>query len=363
MSRRIIISGGGTGGHIFPAISIANEICRREPDADVLFVGATGGMELTVVPRYQYKIEAVWISGIHRQLTLQNISRNLLFPLKLVVSLIQARRIVSRFRPQAVVGVGGFASGPLGRAAAGKGIPLFICEQNAFPGLVNRWLASRATRILLGNPDAVKFFDASKSVVTGNPIRSMQLPSREEAVAKLGLDPSRPVLLSLGGSLGALKINQALLAPLPALTASGVQLIWQCGKRYYETLRPQVPEHQDIKLMAFIEDMAVAYGAADLVISRAGGSTISELIALSLPSILVPSPNVAEDHQTKNARSLTDRGAALLVSDAEAIEKLIPAALDVLRSPAALDKLKDNILAVEKHDAAREIVDEIYKHL
>lgn len=363
MKRKIIISGGGTGGHIFPAVSIANEIKRREPDAEILFVGAKGGMELEVVPRYKYPIEAVWISGIHRQITIRNLVRNLLFPVKLVTSLFQAWGILSRFRPQAVVGVGGFASGPLGRMAAMRNVPLFICEQNAFPGLVNRWLKSKATRILLGNADAQKYFEASKSIVTGNPIRAFEAVSREDAAAKMGVDPTKPVVLSLGGSLGALTLNRALEDKLQMIIDADVQLLWQCGKRYYEDLLPRVPKHPNIQLLPFIEDMGAAYGAADLIISRAGGSTISELIDLSKPSLLVPSPNVAEDHQTKNARSLSDKGAALLVKDLEAIEKLVPEALAVLTNPERLEEIQEAIDGIEKHEAAKEIVDVIFSHL
>ena len=360
MSKKIIISGGGTGGHIFPAVSIANEIKRREPDADILFVGADGGMELNVVPRYNYPIKSVWISGIHRQITVQNIFRNLLFPVKYMISQIQAGKIVSDFKPQAVVGVGGFASFPVGSRAAGKGVPLFICEQNAFPGLVNRRLAPKAQKILLGNEDAAKYFPNQKIVVTGNPIRSFDLPDKASAAAKMGIDPNKKTLLSLGGSLGALKINQAIQAQLQAVIEADVQLIWQCGKRYYDALAPQVPENPNVKLMPFIDDMASAYSVADLIISRAGGSTISELIALSKPAILVPSPNVSEDHQTKNALSLSEKDAAILVKDVEAIETLIPKALEVLSDSDQLGGLQKGIEAMEKHNAAEEIVDEIF---
>ena len=363
MSHAFIISGGGTGGHIFPALSIAHELRRRDPAVEILFVGAEGGMELDVVPRHGFPIEAVWISGIHRQLTLRNIGRNLLFPIKLWRSLAQARRILRRVQPQAVVGVGGFASGPVGRVAAGRGIPLFLCEQNAFPGLVNRWLAPKATRILLGNADAARYFDASKIVVTGNPIRRFDLPPVVEARERLGLDPERPTLLSLGGSLGALRINEALEAQLDTLIAAGVQLVWQCGKRYHAALAARIPAHPQVKLLPFIEDMAAAYAAADLIISRAGGSTISELIALEKPALLVPSPNVSEDHQTKNALSLSEKGAALLIKDADALTQLIPTALDVLSRPSALADLQQGIAAMDKHDAAREIVDEIMRYV
>lgn len=363
MSRTIIISGGGTGGHIFPAVSIAQEIKRREPDTHVEFVGAVGGMELDVVPRYGFPIQAVWISGIQRQLNLRNIVRNLSFPFKLVVSMVQARRIVRQHKPDFVVGVGGFASGPLGRAAAGMGIPLFLCEQNAYPGLVNRWLASKAKRILLGNGDAQKYFEAGKTVITGNPIRPFTLPDQKEARIAMGLDPDKPTILSLGGSLGALRLNQAWQAHQEAVHNSDVQVIWQCGKRYYDRLQAEIPTHPQLQVKAFIEDMAQAYAAADLIVSRAGGSTISELIALSKPSILVPSPNVAEDHQTKNARSLSEKGASLLVKDVEAVETLVPLALATVRDQHKMNTLQQAISDMEKHDAAKEIVDEIFTNL
>ena len=361
MSNRFIISGGGTGGHIFPAISIAGEIKRRDPEADILFVGAKGGMELSVVPKYNYPIKAVWISGIQRQLTLNNILKNLLFPVKLVVSLIQSNSIFNAFKPALVVGVGGYASGPMGRLAAGKGVPLVICEQNAYPGLVNKWLAGRAKKILLGNDAASKYFDAGKVTITGNPIRTFAEMDRNNAATALGLDPSKPTLLSLGGSLGARPLNIALQDELQAIIDADVQLVWQCGKRYYESLKKIVPQHPNIKLMAFIDDMGAAYAAADLIISRAGGSTISELIALSKPAILVPAPQLAEDHQTKNARSLSDQGAAILMPQSEAKAKLVKEALKVLKDEKRLSELTQKIEAVEKHDAAKEIVDEIYQ--
>lgn len=361
MARKIIISGGGTGGHIFPALAIANEIKRREPDADILFVGAEGGMEMSVVPRYDYPIKALKISGLHRQLTLKNILRNLMLPFKMLGSSIKAQKIVADFQPEAVIGVGGYASWPLGRTAARKSIPLFLCEANAFPGLVNRRLADKAQKILLGNGDAQKYFDASKVVVTGNPIREFDLPARSEAAKTMGIDPAKKTILSLGGSLGALKLNQAWQLGVHELMEADIQLIWQCGKRYYESLKPQVMEHPNLKLMPFIEDMAAAYSASDLIVSRAGGSTISELIALSKPSILLPSPNVAEDHQTKNARSLSDKEAAVLVKDVEAEKKLVKEAMRILGDEGQLDRLKQNISAMEKHNAAEEIVDEIFE--
>lgn len=359
MSLKIIISGGGTGGHIFPALSIAAEFKRRDPKTDILFVGAKGAMEMEVVPRHHYPIEGLPISGIYRQLTARNLVRNVQFPFKLLRSLQLANGIVKRFQPDMVIGVGGFASGPIGRVAGNKGIPLYICEQNAYPGLVNKWLAPKAKKILLGNADAKKYFPAEKCVVTGNPIRSFDLPTQNEAKTNLDLNPNKPVLLSLGGSLGARQINRALLAGLPQLMSTEVQLIWQCGKIYYEDLSQLVEVNHQVRLVPFIQDMATAYAAADLIISRAGGSTISELIALNKPSVLVPSPNVAEDHQTKNARSLTEQGAAELVKDVDAIEHLMPTALAILNDQERLNILTNRISQTEKHDAAKEIVDEI----
>ena len=364
MLKRVIISGGGTGGHIFPAISIANEIKARNPQAEILFVGAKGGMEMTLVPKSNYEIKGVWISGIMRSFSPKNILKNLVFPYKLIVSLLQARKIVKNFNAEAVVGVGGYASGPVGRVASGRGIPLFLQEQNAYPGITNKWLAKRATRILLGNEAAMKYFEKSKCKVTGNPIRQSLLDgNREAALKKLGFDPERPVLLSVGGSLGAGSLNAAWEAGVQKLLDAGIQVMWQCGKRYHEALRQRVPEHKDLRLMAFIEDMGAAYAAADLVVTRAGASTLSELILLNKPSIMVPSPNVSEDHQTKNARSLTDRDAAVLVKDVEAKEKLVDVALAILTNPDRLNALREGISKIEKHDAAKEIVDEIEKNV
>ncbi len=358
---KIIISGGGTGGHIFPAVSIGTEIRSRFPDADILYVGAQGGMEMDLVPKNGFPIHGVWISGIQRALTFANLGKNLLFPVKFVTSLTQAYRIISDFRPDVVVGVGGYASGPLGRVAAWKKIPLIVCEQNAFPGITNRWLSSHASKILLGNVDAMKYFDKKKCVITGNPIRNMALLPKEEAAAKMGLSSQKTTILSLGGSLGAMKINQAIENQIQSIIAADVQWIWQCGRFYYEKLRMSIPQHQNIQLVPFVEDMAAAYSLADLVVSRAGGSTISELIALSKPSILVPSPNVSEDHQTKNALSLVNVEAAVLVKDIEAKENLVKTAISIVQDTNRLSLLTNNIAKVKKHDSAKEIVNEILK--
>lgn len=362
--QRVIVTGGGTGGHIFPAISIANELKLLRPDMEILFVGAEGGMEMRVVPQYGYKIKGVTISGIMRRLTLKNILKNLTFPFKLLKSLSQARKIVKEFKPQAVVGVGGYASGPMGRAAAKLGVPLVVTEQNAFPGKANKWLAPHAAVILVGLEAAVKHFDQYKDKCwcTGNPVRKTLLEgTREKGLDLYGLDPSKPVVLSLGGSLGAGAMNTAWEAHCEKLLDQGIQLIWQCGKRYYESLKPRIKEHPGLRLVPFIEDMANSYAAADLVVTRAGASTISELIMLEKVSILMPSPNVAEDHQTKNARSLVDVNAAAMVKDVDAEANLVDTVIGILKNEDKRKQLQAGIEAVEKHDSANEIAMEVLK--
>ena len=359
LQEKLIITGGGTGGHIFPALAIAQEWKRRWPQTDILFVGSKGGMEEDIIPKKGYAYQSIWISGIHRKRTLRNLIRNASFPIKLLYSLVQSRSILRRFQPNLVIGVGGFASGPLGKAAAGRGIPLFICEQNAYPGLVNKWLAPQARLILLGNGAAQKYFKDYPTVETGNPIRNLSLLTKEEAAVQFGLDPLRPTLLNIGGSLGAASLNEAIRMHLQEIIDSGVQLIWQCGKHYFDALQAVVPAHPSIVLLPFIENMEAAYSMADLVISRAGGSSLSELIALEKPSILVPSPNVAEDHQTKNALSLSEHEAAVLIRDKEANHTLIQTALTYVKDTAKLNTLKENLSKLEKHNSAERIVDEI----
>lgn len=364
MPNRVMITGGGTGGHIFPAVSIAEELRRRNEKTEIHFVGAKGGMEMTLVPKAGFKIDGVWISGIHRRITLKNIIRNLQFPFKLLKSLAQAGKLIKKFKPDVVVGVGGYASGPVGRKAASRNIPLVICEQNAYPGITNKWLASKSKAILLGNEAASKYFDHPNVIVTGNPVRKKLLNgNKQEALKTFNFDPNKPVVLSLGGSLGARTLNEALEKNLQQFIDNDIQLIWQCGKFYHEELSKRVPQHPNIKLMAFIDNMGDAYAAADIVISRAGASTISELILLNKPAVMVPSPNVAEDHQTKNAMSLVDKGAALLVKDVEANEKLVPTVVEVLNQKEKIAALTDAMTKIEKHDAAKEIVDVIEKLL
>lgn len=326
---KIIISGGGTGGHIFPAIAIANAFRRRYPDAEVLFVGAEGRMEMERVPAAGYRIIGLPVSGLDRRRPWRNIG----VMRRLWGSLRRARTIVSDFQPDVAVGVGGYASGPLLRAAAAAGVPTLIQEQNSYAGITNKWLAKRAARICVAYPGMERFFPAEKIVLTGNPVRKdleEAINCHDEALKHFGLDPARKTLLVLGGSLGARTINEAVEVALPTLADLGVQLIWQTGRSYYDAIRSRVADLEPEPkrwVGPFITRMDYAYAAADLVVSRAGASSISELCLLGKPAILVPSPNVAEDHQTKNARSVADRGGAVMIADGE-VRKLLP---DTLR--------------------------------
>ena len=326
---KIIISGGGTGGHIFPAIAIANAFRRRYPDAEVLFVGAEGRMEMERVPAAGYRIIGLPVSGLDRRRPWRNIG----VMRRLWVSLRRARTIVSDFQPDVAVGVGGYASGPLLRAAEAAGVPTLIQEQNSYAGITNKWLAKRAARICVAYPGMERFFPAEKIVVTGNPVRKdleEAINCHDEALKHFSLDPACKTLLVLGGSLGARTINEAVELALPTLADLGVQLIWQTGRSYYDAIRSRVADLEPEPkrwVGPFITRMDYAYAAADLVVSRAGASSISELCLLGKPAILVPSPNVAEDHQTKNARSVADRGGAVMIADGE-VRKLLP---DTLR--------------------------------
>lgn len=358
----MIISGGGTGGHVFPAIAIANAFRERHPDADILFVGALGRMEMTKVPEAGYKIVGLWISGLQRRLTWTN----LLFPLKVVVSYLKARKLVREFKPHAVVGTGGFASGPLVMAAADMKIPALIQEQNSYAGLTNKRLASKAKRICVAYPGMQKFFPAQKVVFTGNPVRKdiVALDSKRlDALAAYGFENGPKTLLILGGSLGARTINESVLSSIDKLISARIQVIWQTGKAYFESVRNQVTDKnlQQIRISDFVTRMDQAYAAADVVISRAGALSISELCMAGRPAILVPSPNVAEDHQTKNAKALEDVGAALLVTDSEAREKLIARALELLNDAQKRTRLAEAISRLAKPHAATDIVKELEK--
>ncbi|WP_324679573.1 undecaprenyldiphospho-muramoylpentapeptide beta-N-acetylglucosaminyltransferase [Hymenobacter sp. GOD-10R] len=355
---RVIISGGGTGGHIFPAVAIANELRRRQPEAEILFVGANGRMEMTRVPEAGYEIIGLDISGLQRRLTPQN----LLFPVRVFRSVRKAGKLLESFRPDAVVGVGGYASAPVLIAATSRGIPALIQEQNSYAGLVNKLLSRRVDRICVAYEGMEKFFPATKLVLTGNPVRTeIAGGSRIEALQFFGLSPEKKTLLVVGGSLGARTLNQATAAALSRLREAGVQLIWQTGKLYYPEAQQQAADYAEagLKVLEFVKRMDLAYAAADVVISRAGALSVSELCLTGKPSILVPSPNVAEDHQTKNALALVERQAALLVTDAEAPAKLYDQALALLADPARQQQLSQNVRLLAHPDATTAIVDEL----
>lgn len=357
---RIIISGGGTGGHIFPAIAIADALKQAIPGVSILFIGAEGRMEMEKVPAAGYEIEALWISGIQRSLSL----KNLLIPLKLIHSSIKARQIIRRFKPNAAVGVGGYASGPTIRAAAAMGIPTILQEQNSYPGITNKMLASQAKKICVAYAGMEKFFPTEKIVVTGNPVRkdiANQENLRIQGLNFFGLDPDKPVILAVGGSLGARTINQSLHSGLKELADQGIQLIWQTGKSYADQAALAVIPYQEsgIRQLSFITRMDLAYAAADIVISRAGAIAISELCITGKPSILVPSPNVAEDHQTKNARALSSRGAALLIADADAPSTLVNTAVGLSKNSDQQLLLSTNILKMAQLNSAQRIAEVI----
>lgn len=357
---RIIISGGGTGGHIYPALAVAQEIKGRYPDADILFVGARDKMEMTKVPEAGFPIRGLWISGLQRRLTL----KNLMFPVKLIHSYLAARRILSVFRPHAVLGFGGFASGPLMLAAAARGIPSLIQEQNSHAGITNKRLGQKADRICVAYEGMEKYFPAEKIRMTGNPVRQDILAlenKRERGLRHFGLKEDKPVVLILGGSLGARSINNCISDGLQAFIEARVQLIWQTGKLYHEEMnkRAEGKDLDDIRILEFIREMDLAYAAADVVISRAGALSISELCIVGKPVIFVPSPNVAEDHQTKNAMAIVSIGGARMVRDTEAPEKLVETALELVRDLEERKELATNIRKMARPEATRDIVNEM----
>lgn len=353
---RVLISGGGTGGHIFPALSIAGEIRRRCPDADILFVGAENRMEMEKVPAAGYKIVGLPVSGFDRH----NLLRNFKVLFRLWKSMQMAKRILRDFRPDIAVGVGGYASGPMLKEAQKRGIPTLIQEQNSYAGVTNKLLARKADAICVAYEGMERYFPADKITLTGNPVRQNILEcalSPQEARRKFGLDPDRRTLLVVGGSLGARTLNNCVKAALSEIAGSDVQVIWQTGKAYKDedSTPPNV-----VKTM-FITNMDEAYRASDLVVSRAGASAISELQLLGKAALLVPSPNVAEDHQTKNAMSLVESSAAVMVADAEAGKDLMPTALALLKDDARLHSLSENIKKMALRNAAGAIVDKIFE--
>ena len=361
---RLIISGGGTGGHIFPAVAIANEFRSRYPDADILFVGAQGRMEMTRVPEAGYKIVGLWISGIQRKLTLSN----LLFPIKLLVSYMRARQLVNQFKPHVVIGTGGYASGPVMMAATRKKIPTVIQEQNSYAGLANKQVAEKASRICVAYDGMEKYFPSNKIVLTGNPVRKDILDvasKRDQAVRHFSFSPAHKTLLIIGGSLGARTINESIINGIEKLLEAQVQVLWQTGRGYYDSYKTRLAKYDltRIRVQDFVREMDLAYAAADLVISRSGALSVSEICIAKKPVILVPSPNVAEDHQTKNAKALTDRNAAIMVADKDANMKLVDTALKLIMDANRMLELEENISKLAKPDATKDIVNEIEKLL
>lgn len=359
---KFIISGGGTGGHIFPALSIANELKRRYPDCEILFVGAEDRMEMEKVPAAGYPIVGLPVSGFDRS----SLVKNFQVVARLLKSLHLAKKTVRDFCPDIAIGVGGYASGPTLWMAASLGIPTLIQEQNSYAGVTNKLLAKKAKRICVAYEGMEKFFPADRIVLTGNPVRSdleHAQNKRDEAAAFFGLSPEKKTLLVVGGSLGARTINRSIENGLDKILSSGVQLIWQTGRYYHEEALKRLKAYHGMPVWCsdFISRMDYAYSAADLVISRAGAGTISELCLLKKPVVLVPSPNVAEDHQTKNALALVNREAALMVTDQEAPQQLVDKALATLADDALLANLSQNIVKLAYHDSAGKIADEIEK--
>ncbi|MDE7375504.1 MAG: undecaprenyldiphospho-muramoylpentapeptide beta-N-acetylglucosaminyltransferase [Muribaculaceae bacterium] len=352
MIKRALISGGGTGGHIFPALSIANALRRRYPDIEILFVGAENRMEMHRVPDAGYEIKGLPVAGFDRK----KLWRNIGVLLKLRRSMSMAKHIVHDFKPDIAIGVGGYASGPTLKAAQKAGVPTLLQEQNSYPGVTNKLLAKRAKAICVAYDGLDKFFPAEKITLTGNPVRKDLCDcslTQEQAKEQLGFDPAKPLVLVVGGSLGARTVNRCISAAAADIAAAGAQLLWQTGKKW----RAEKPVPDGSQATTFISDMATAYRAADLVVSRAGAGTISELQLLGKATILVPSPNVAEDHQRKNAQALADRGAAVMVLDAEAPTRLKDEIMRLLADPALRASLSAKIKEMALPDSDEKIVD------
>ena len=355
---KFILSGGGTGGHIYPAIAIANELKLQFPDAEFLFVGAKDKMEMQKVPQAGYEIKGLWIAGLQRKLTLQN----LMFPLKLASSLLESKRIIKKFKPNVVIGTGGFASGPLLQAAGSAGIPTVVQEQNSFPGITNKLLSKKANAICVAYQNLERFFPKEKIVLTGNPVRQDLIDiesKRDEAIAFYGLDPNKKTLLVLGGSLGARRINQLIEKELQNFLSQDVQVIWQCGKLYFEEYKKY--NQPNVKVVDFIERMDFVYAASDVIISRAGASSVSELCIVGKPVIFIPSPNVAEDHQTKNAQAIVDEKGAILLKESELDSQFSIVFEALLKDSGKQKQLSDNIKKLAKPRATQDIVAEIVK--
>ena len=357
---KFILSGGGTGGHIYPAIAIANELKLQFPDAEFLFVGAQDKMEMQKVPQAGYEIKGLWIAGLQRKLTLQN----LMFPLKLATSLLESRRIIRQFKPNVVIGTGGFASGPLLQAAGQSGIPTVIQEQNSFPGITNKLLSKRANAICVAYENLERFFPKEKIILTGNPVRQDLIDiesKKDEAIAFYGLDSNKKTLLVLGGSLGARRVNQLIEKELQNMLSQNVQIIWQCGKLYFEDYKKYNQQH--VRVVDFIERMDFVYAAADVIISRAGASSVSELCIVGKPVIFIPSPNVAEDHQTKNAQAIVDAKGAILLKESDLDSQFSIVFEALMKDDGKQKQLSANIKKLAMPNATKVIVEEIKKLL
>ena len=356
---RFIISGGGTGGHIYPAVAIANELKAQYPDAEFLFVGAQDKMEMQKVPQAGYPIEGLWIAGLQRKLTLQNV----LFPVKLASSLLKSFRIVKKFKPDVVIGTGGFASGAVLKVASMLGIPTVIQEQNSYPGITNKLLAKKANKICVAYENLERFFPKEKMMLTGNPVREDLIEvgsKKEEAVSYFKLDASKKTLLVLGGSLGARRINQLIEKELDFLLSKNIQILWQCGKLYLKDYE-KYNSKGNVQVTAFIDRMDLVYAAADVVISRSGASSVSELCIIGKPTIFIPSPNVAEDHQTKNAKAIVDKNGAILIRESDLDFQFETVFSDLISNESRQNELSQNIKKLALPNATKTIVEEIKK--
>jgi UDP-N-acetylglucosamine--N-acetylmuramyl-(pentapeptide) pyrophosphoryl-undecaprenol N-acetylglucosamine transferase len=358
---KIILSGGGTGGHIYPAIAIANELKSRFPEAEFLFVGAKDRMEMEKVPQAGYRIEGLWISGIQRKLTIKNLS----FPFKILSSLWKARKIIKSFKPDVAIGTGGFASGPLLQVAVSNNIPSLIQEQNSYPGITNKILAKKAKTICVAYDGLERFFPKEKIIKTGNPVRQSLLDietKTDEAKKIFNLDPKKLTLLVVGGSLGSRRINQLIEKELDFFDTQKIQIIWQCGKLYYQQYK-LYGNIQNVQVYEFINNMDFAYAAADIVLSRAGAGSVSELCIVGKPVIFIPSPNVAEDHQTKNAMSIVKEDAALMIKEEDLDANFENTFSQLVNSPEKQKTLGENIKKLALVNATKDIVDEVEKLL
>jgi UDP-N-acetylglucosamine--N-acetylmuramyl-(pentapeptide) pyrophosphoryl-undecaprenol N-acetylglucosamine transferase len=357
---KFIISGGGTGGHIFPAIAIADELRSRYQDCDILFIGAKDRMEMEKVPRAGYPIKGLWISGIQRSLS----PKNLIFPLKLLSSLAKARKIIRKYKPDVVIGVGGYASAAVLRMAITANIPTLIQEQNSFPGITNKWLAPKVNTICVAFDGLQKYFPKDKIVLTGNPVRNKVVNiagKREKGYAFFNLKPDKPTLLITGGSLGARSVNQNILKGIDDLVAAGMQILWQTGRPFYKEAEMGTKNLEDVKVHEFIYEMDLAYAVADMLVARAGAITVSELCLVQKPAILVPLPTAAEDHQTKNAMALVDKNAAILIPDKDAGELLVNEVIALMNDQERREAIQKNLKPLGQTNATGLIVDQVLK--